>query len=1243
MHSALTLESKRNAARRHGFRVTAIGVAAMLSLALLLAAGVAGSAFAIPAAAREEGDLPLLLEEAANDLLLLAGKLLEASCLDAAAHALAASSAFVPDAPGADALGDRILARQTARPRPAPALNTALFAQSLFNGKSLARWKKNKGKWEAERGVIICDAGKSNGLLSTTPVPTGWSGLTFTVTIELEAEAHAGVVFGRTGRNRVGVIFDDSGAALYDFKTRRTLSDHGKRRFPHNRRVAVSIAVCGGHVAVSFQGKPAIEASLDAWEPGEIGLYARGFVRFREPKLLPIEIDACIDGARSALKKRNLGQAASLLLRGSLVLGEGTLDRNSPAMATVARATIAALLARAFDDLGFRDDAGRNARAFLEICDTRRSLPPDLRRLRSATARIAAGAAGDLTGPESRIMHWAGRVLAAGEKALARGDADDDLDTVTATLRALGAAGRGEGRGGPFVDGEKTEDFRTRVFLSRCGTKEGLPLFNGSDLSGWTQKGGGWAVLAEVEVPGAGVTKTTGATDAENAGVADTENAGATNTENAGVKDTDIAGKGIIAVVAGDASNILEGNQLPPFDRYLLKTSQRGTGNYLDQGVRFHVLGEPWSVRLFRFMGKQEITVLHGDRSVYFCQPHGSGLTSGEWHDVDFLVHMNRLTVIVDGDALFTKILPAPPDSRLILFTSPERRGHFRDLLFRPLGRKGEYRTLLEKLGVPAREVTECENLKAQTSPARGKIREQPFAYSGYSLTGVFDRKDRTGISYRFKTLSLADAVLSIRYSAVPAPRRADKGPADAPAAKLLVFVDGQDSGVPVDLVYTGSINDFTYARARLGDLFWGDHAVRIKTLSADGRVVVDRLVLTDSAGIPLEETKLHDSAEAPHFRIRLSPGVQLPENSEDIFALLEELREYMIGEYGFEPADPQHYNLISRECWGDPHKGGYATGDNIYIPEETTARGISVIMHELSHNFDRDMGFNPPWFGEGKSFPVFARFRRDHSLRYRKFQRPFALSDIDSGEDAFRELECNGENLLQYWGTAKFPYWGKTPDGRNLTSFGYRSSNWLMWELTEYLGETWLLDYFTLIRKEIDEHIWFMPKDRVQANSVLIDTFARSSGKDALRFFRAKRFKLVNIYGWREIAVDCGRGEEIYLTDTGGSTVTEGEKGGGKARSVTDGAFTYAFPVAPGTKSLAVTITRSGYGTCHAWGKRLYRGKASGDWEKRTFKLKDPTLWADSRLRLTFASEKYGDRTTRIASIVIVNPTAAR
>ena len=68
-------------------------------------------------------------------------------------------------------------------------------------------------------------------------------------------------------------------------------------------------------------------------------------------------------------------------------------------------------------------------------------------------------------------------------------------------------------------------------------------------------------------------------------------------------------------------------------------------------------------------------------------------------------------------------------------------------------------------------------------------------------------------------------------------------------------------------------------------------------------------------------------------------------------------------------------------------------------------------------------------------------KFTEDTRREYRAFQSPFSKSDIKTGEAAFLALEHEGENLLQYWGTEKFPYWGTTPDGRDLTSLGYRAA----------------------------------------------------------------------------------------------------------------------------------------------------------------------------------------------------------
>ena len=833
----------------------------------------------------------------------------------------------------------------------------------------------------------------------------------------------------------------------------------------------------------------------------------------------------------------------------------------------------AGYLAGIMNELGHGDEAARLAADFLRLSEGNRSHDSQVRRLARTAERIAAEAGESICRVEAGAAAWAKRIALKGEQALVAGE----IHAAAAAEKALLVL---ESRG------EVKEDFRCRLFLVHHGGEEYLKLFNGTDLTGWKMEAGEWTVE-----------------------------------------------EGRIRAETGPGKKSLLSERLFPFDRYMVKTRQRGSGSYIDQGINFFVGKEVYSLRLYRFMKKTEITVSRGGNSVYYYPVPEDALTSTQWHDLDCLVHMNRLTVILDGKPLFTKILPAPPMPKIGLFATDGRRCTFGDILYRPVGIAGEYEGLLGSMDVPLGEVIECETLKEGEITLRGKVREQPFAYSGSSLADALDRNSKEGIGFRFKTVALQDAVLSLRYAAIPGRREAAASEEDT---RLSVLLDGRELEKPLLLPFTPSINDFAYASIPVGDLAWGRHDVRLKCRAATGRNVLDRIVISDPGSVPEEETKIYDTPLAPHFKIRLSPGVQLPENAEEIFTLLETLRKYMVDHYGFEPADPLYYNLISRECWGDPHKGGYATGDNLYVPEETTARGLSTIMHEMSHNFDVGQGFNPPWFGEGKSFPIFLKFSKETGIRYRHFQRPLSRQTPMAGEDAFEGLEVQGENLLQYWGTSKFPYWGKLPDGRNLTSLGYRASNWFCRKLSEHLGEWWLRDYFILLRKEIEEKTYFMPRDRVEANSVIVDYFTRSSGRNVASFFIKKRFELIDIYDWDELSLTCGDGEEKYLSHAGSSRIGPAPDGAGKCRILEEGELHYSFPVPPGAKRLRVTITFGGRGICDAWDKRLFRKKARGDWEERTVILNNADLWAGSRLRLTFTPEKAGSKTILLKKITI-------
>jgi len=1160
-----------------------------------------------PGQAATPGSLHSILEEAAADLCGLAEALQKEGHLSLAARALDVCVGLTPENPDAGAVGDAIGSRKSALPRRAEPIDRVLRSKELFNGKSLAGWKKSRGKWEAANAGIRCDAEKSEGTLLVLRPPKDCRGYSLDLTFERDATGGAGIILGKAGRSRVGVIFGDEGCALYDFSESKALGEWSRRKFPPRRAQSVVVRIEMGETTVAVKGKPVLEGILSAWEPGTLGLFASEGALFKTVRLVPLEIDACLERAAELLKKRDAVQAASLLLRGKEVEKKSFL--------------CAGHLAAALDDLGFRDAAAEEARLFLSWCDGTRPDRSDLKRLIRRAEAITTGASEARRMLDGALSAWAEKILAAGEAALptAGGEALADQDrstTLDAVVNAL-----------EIVDTrlDRVEDFRTRLFLARHGNAEGAALFNGVTLDGWTTRTGVWEVAEPFDgdpaTPGAG---------------------------------------GILTVVGGKGANEIETDGLPPFDRYVLALKIRGTGAYIDQGISFFVRGEKWSLRFFRFMSTQEVTMSHKGVSVLFSPVPGEALTSTRWHDVECVVHINRLTVLLDKKVLFTKVLPAPPEGKMGLFVANDRRGHFDAIEFKPLGRTGEYEALLDRIGVALREVTECETLKQGETVTAGRVHEQPFAYGGHSLTASADPKTRAHLTFRFKTVAIDDALLSVRYATHrrDAPRTASRGGKDQTRqnstwSSLRVDVDGRAQAGTLHINDTRSRNDFVYARVPLGDLAFGWHEIRLEPPAGGGTVFFDRIVLSDERNAPQEESKIVDSDAAPHFKIRLSPGVRLPDNSEEIFALLEVLRAYMVDHYGFEPILTQYYNLIARECWGDPHKGGYATGDNLYVPEETTARNLAVIMHELSHNFDRGMGFNPPWFGEGKSFPIYVKFTRDTKGQYRAHQSPHMKRDMTQGGIAFDQLEVGGENLLQYWGTPKFPYWGKLPDGRNVTVLGYQASNWLCWELSLFLGEGWLKNYFDLVRKDQGDKTFFLPKERVAANSVVVDYFARSSGKDARTFFEDHRFRLVDLYDWDEIIADCGDDDETYLTDGGTSVVepTGGEapaarKGGkrkAKSRSidkqsriVTEGSFTYAFPVPPDAERVTLEITRSGYGTCHVWDRRIFKGKTPTGAETKSITLDDPSLWAGSRLRLTFAPDRFGDRALEVAKIVI-------
>jgi hypothetical protein len=91
------------------------------------------------------------------------------------------------------------------------------------------------------------------------------------------------------------------------------------------------------------------------------------------------------------------------------------------------------------------------------------------------------------------------------------------------------------------------------------------------------------------------------------------------------------------------------------------------------------------------------------------------------------------------------------------------------------------------------------------------------------------------------------------------------------------------------------------------------------------------------------------------------------------------------------------------------------------------------------------------------------------------------------------------------------------------------------------------------------------------------------------------------------------------------------------KARFMEKGELTYAFPVSPGVKQLTLEVRKKGKGVCEAEGKVLFRGGSLTDrWETQTVKLKEPALWADSRLKLRFVVDGRIGKGLTIEKIVL-------
>ncbi len=972
----------------------------------------------------------------------------------------------------------------------------------------------------------------------------------------------AGVVLGSAGRGKPGILFDADGMQLWDFKASKPLGGKVKARLKPIKAHSVDLVLRNDAVVVVVDGKTTLSGRIQELDPDRTGFYAAGKVLFSDPMLSGLEEDILVEMAEKESKRRNHLEAVPFLLRAREVN-----NRN---------AKVLAMLGEALSVLKFEDESVRCYEAFLTLPPVSTTGDRILKRSETAARDSIALAKKSTDLLEAELQVFVESVEAFVCSAIE----NNDTKEAEAAVQALEALDVHAGR---------TAELKTRLFVvARGGEKDGekVLLYNGEDLGGWTKRHGEWSVKEE----------------------------------------------GAIEASCGlDGAAVLAADPLPRFERFLISTRQKGTGAYIDQGIRLKAGKDSYDFHLYKPMvgystmvGKK-VTVEKNGSAVLFKGMQGKGLTASDWYEVELLVDMNLVTYLFEGEALFTKVMSGPVETEVALYVTAGRQGFFDSVAITPFGSEERYLSFLDEKGLDKRCVIECEAAEqAGSGSGKGRVREQPFAYNGRSLAGALDAKEP--VAYRFKSLNMDSAVLSLRYSAP-----GDKYSGSQSRTRIALTLDSVPVVEELCLLSTGDSRSFKYCKAALGNLTRGWHELGLLLIEGGKGILLDRIEITGPDSVPEGEVRLVSSGELDNFKIRLSPGIVLPGDVDEIFSLLEVMRSYMVDYYGFEPSNPLFFNLIARECWADPHKGGYAGGDNLYIPDDITFSNIATIMHEMSHCFDYKQGYNPPWFGEGKSFPCYDRFVDETHGRYRRFQQPFVRSNVRKGKQSFEALEYKGENLFQFWGTEKFPYWGKTPDGRDLTHQGYAAANWFCNELSRFLGPSWLKDYFALLRRDIEAGCFFMPKDRIRANSVIVDYFNRSSGKDATGFFEDKRFILEDFYGGGSLEIDCGVNDADYLTENEGACLKdvpgmggEGEgDGAGKAWFIEEGGITYVVPLSPDTVELTIEVTKKGRGRCEAEGELLFRGGIGGRHETKLCRLDDPALWQDARLVLRFDAEQ--------------------
>jgi len=820
-----------------------------------------------------------------------------------------------------------------------------------------------------------------------------------------------------------------------------------------------------------------------------------------------------------------------------------------------------------------------------------------LSRLEEGSAELARGRAalaGRRSPPDARLRKLADAAEAAEKRVRERRDAVDApfreavaavragsiraLETDRADL-ALTLATRLES----LLPNDRSARFLRLRAYGRARGKDGvIALFDGTTLSGWTLSEEGTFVLKD------GALHAPSASAARDAVRADIEG----------------------------------------YPRALLE-AEFHAGSVYEAGLVVGGAEDGYCLALRNVFHEREFIVRRKGGEVKMRRDLGEIVPPGDgsWHRLGAFVHRNRVTIFVDGRKVLEKVFSRPLEGCPGVYVAENTVASFRDVTFRIFDDDRETERFLYEKGLDDRVVLEAEEAVETGLVGPGaSVSTVPLAFGGADLTLGGERAQAPFAEYVFDSpSSWKSARLDLRY------RRPPEGKEPA----LVATIDGGAVEAEIALPSTGS-RDYGTVTAELGPLSPGEHVLRVSPKSAADAPSIDRLVVRGDTAPAAEPSRLLTSEKHPLLAIQTSPGVNLEGDVEGLFEMVDDLRGYMSEYLGVTIDRPLTLSVVSRECWGDPHLGGYATGRALFVPEETVFRDLATVAHELSHCFDFGQGFVPPWLGEGKSVPVFVDFMAERGDKYRWN----ALGGVDARARMGRGsrkllLGDDGTTLLQWWGTDRFSY-GEHPQ----RGAAYDASAYLCADLREIYGKEFWRTFHALVKKDLDAGTYFMPAgDRVAENSALVQYLSRAAGEDLSRYFRDAGFTIRELARAGETLVASTSRDDPYLTRGGGSRFSPGGDGEPPGRILESGSdMIFTFPLSSDATEVEVLVRASGRGRAFVDGggeaTSFDRPPSGGPGIVVEATVSDPAALEDGRLHVTLSAGAGGAVTVTGVSV---------